>query len=166
MTGISRILPLISSGDSSAVNTLAEQGFFDSITTEEKRQLVFTAAQNGQAGMLRFLFEAHHLYSPDPDNQGQTLLHQAAKSGDAETVRFAMEILGFDPLQGDLYGVTPLDLARAAKKQEAVRAQVTLEEHMRQYLETGMDRKEAMKAVAKDRGLTKREVYAQLLGED
>ncbi len=119
MTGISRILPLISSGDSSAVNTLAEQGFFDSITAEEKRQLVFTAAQNGQAGMLRFLFEAHHLYSPDPDDQGQTLLHRAAQSGDADTVRFAMDILSFDPLQGDLCGITPLDLARSAEKPDA-----------------------------------------------
>jgi 16S rRNA (cytidine1402-2'-O)-methyltransferase len=34
---------------------------------------------------------------------------------------------------------------------------------MRRYEESGMDRKEAMKAVAKDRGISKREVYAQLL---
>ena len=48
-------------------------------------------------------------------------------------------------------------------RQEAVRAEMTLEQHMQQYLESGMDRKDAMKAVAKDRGMTKREVYAQLL---
>lgn len=53
-------------------------------------------------------------------------------------------------------------------RQEAVRSELTLQEHMRRYEESGMDRKEAMKAVAKDRGISKREVYAQLLqsGED
>ena len=49
------------------------------------------------------------------------------------------------------------------RKQEAVRESMTLEEHMQQYLDGGMDRKEAMKAVARDRGMTKRDVYAQLL---
>ena len=33
---------------------------------------------------------------------------------------------------------------------------------MEQYLSQGMDRKAAMKAVAKDRGITKREVYQYL----
>ena len=36
---------------------------------------------------------------------------------------------------------------------------------MKQYLDQGLEKKEAMKAVAKDRGMTKREVYSQLLGE-
>lgn len=36
-------------------------------------------------------------------------------------------------------------------------------EHMQLYLDRGMDRKEAMKAVAKDRGMSKREVYQKLL---
>ena len=53
-----------------------------------------------------------------------------------------------------------------ARKQEAVRSELPLTEHMQQYLDRGMDRKEAMKAVAKERGMTKREVYALLLEED
>lgn len=40
---------------------------------------------------------------------------------------------------------------------------MSLEEHMDIYLSQGIDRKEAMKMVAKDRGITKREVYAGLL---
>ena len=35
---------------------------------------------------------------------------------------------------------------------------------MKRYEETGMDRKEAMKAVAKDRGISKRDVYQYLTG--
>lgn len=41
--------------------------------------------------------------------------------------------------------------------------QLSLEEHMEVYLRQGMEKKEAMKQVAKDRGIGKREVYRQLL---
>lgn len=39
----------------------------------------------------------------------------------------------------------------------------TIEEHLSTYLEQGIDKKEAMKQVAKDRGITKRDVYQALL---
>lgn len=41
-----------------------------------------------------------------------------------------------------------------------------LEEHMAFYTRKGMDRKEAMKQVAKDRGCSKRDVYQQLLKQE
>lgn len=41
--------------------------------------------------------------------------------------------------------------------------QLSIEEHMDFYESQGMDRKEAMKKVAKDRGLSKRDVYQYLL---
>ena len=44
--------------------------------------------------------------------------------------------------------------------------QLSIEEHMRHYLDTGMDKKEAMKKVAKDRGISKREVYQVLLDQE
>lgn len=40
---------------------------------------------------------------------------------------------------------------------------MSIEEHMAYYEKQGMDRKSAMKQVAKDRGMGKREVYARLL---
>ena len=39
----------------------------------------------------------------------------------------------------------------------------SLEDHMNIYLSQGMDKKEAMKAVAKDRGVSKQDIYKQLL---
>ncbi len=51
-----------------------------------------------------------------------------------------------------------------SEKQERWGA-VALTEHMKHYLEQGYDKKEAMKAVAKDRGVSKRDIY-QLLIED
>lgn len=41
--------------------------------------------------------------------------------------------------------------------------EMSIEEHMKIYEDKGMDRKEAMKAVAKDRGISKREVYDYLI---
>ena len=41
--------------------------------------------------------------------------------------------------------------------------EMTIEEHMEVYLAQGMDKKEAMKAVAKDRGVSKRDIYQALL---
>ncbi len=41
--------------------------------------------------------------------------------------------------------------------------EMPLDKHMESYLAQGMSKKEAMKAVAKDRGVSKREIYAALL---
>ena len=53
------------------------------------------------------------------------------------------------------------------KKEEQIRAfeEMTLEEHMQMYLDEGLDKKEAMKKVAADRGVSKRDIYKELLGE-
>lgn len=53
------------------------------------------------------------------------------------------------------------------KKEEAQAAwkSMTIEEHMKYYEEGGMDEKTAMKQVAKDRGVPKREIYQYLLSK-
>lgn len=43
---------------------------------------------------------------------------------------------------------------------------ISIPEHMEQYLSQGMDKKQAMKQVAKDRGISKRDVYQALLDEE
>ena len=44
--------------------------------------------------------------------------------------------------------------------------ELSIEEHMKLYESKGMDRKECMKKVAKDRGLSKREIYDALIDRD
>lgn len=55
--------------------------------------------------------------------------------------------------------------SREELKQEEVAKweEMSIEEHMEYYLSQGVEKKEAMKMVAKDRGITKRDVYQQLL---
>ena len=61
-------------------------------------------------------------------------------------------------------------LVIAGRPEEEIRAEqaeawqeLSLEEHVAKYEAEGMDRKEAMKAVAKERGISKRDVYQELL---
>jgi len=51
------------------------------------------------------------------------------------------------------------------KREESIQSymEMSIEDHMKIYLEQGMDKKEAMKAVAKDRGVSKRDIYDALL---
>ena len=43
---------------------------------------------------------------------------------------------------------------------------MSLEDHMKIYLDEGLDKKAAMKKVAKDRGVSKRDIYNQLVQEE
>lgn len=58
--------------------------------------------------------------------------------------------------------------SREIIKQEEVKTweAMTIEEHMKVYTDTGMDKKKAMKAVAKDRGVSKRDIYNELLKQE
>ena len=53
--------------------------------------------------------------------------------------------------------------AELVQEERAKWEEMTIEEHMEVYLKQGMDKKEAMKAVAKDRGVSKRDIYQALL---
>lgn len=49
------------------------------------------------------------------------------------------------------------------KEKQASFEEMPVEDHMKIYLDQGMDKKEAMKLVAKDRGVSKRDIYNMLL---
>ena len=54
-------------------------------------------------------------------------------------------------------------LSELKKLEQLKWEEISIEEHMQLYESTGMDRKEAMKKVAKIRGISKRDVYTKLL---
>lgn len=60
-------------------------------------------------------------------------------------------------------GRSPQELIAQARQEWE---KLTISEHMAQYEAEGMEHKEAMKAVAKDRGIGKRDVYRMLLEEE
>ncbi|MBR6526647.1 MAG: 16S rRNA (cytidine(1402)-2'-O)-methyltransferase [Lachnospiraceae bacterium] len=56
--------------------------------------------------------------------------------------------------------------AEQKKESEENWQQLSIAEHMQHYLDAGVDKKEAMKKVAKDRGVSKRDIYQALLDEE
>jgi 16S rRNA (cytidine1402-2'-O)-methyltransferase len=61
-----------------------------------------------------------------------------------------------------LEGRSPQEMAE--EKQEQWEA-IALTEHMQLYLDKGLEKKEAMKMVAKDRGISRRDIYQMLIKE-
>ena len=54
------------------------------------------------------------------------------------------------------------DAQELKKEKIAAWESITVEEHVKKYMAEGMSEKDAMKQAAKDRGITKRDIYAQL----
>lgn len=54
-------------------------------------------------------------------------------------------------------------LSEKKEERQAKWQEMSIEEHMKYYEDAGTDRKEAMKLVAKDRGVSKRDIYQHLL---
>ncbi|MCM1283610.1 MAG: 16S rRNA (cytidine(1402)-2'-O)-methyltransferase [Muribaculaceae bacterium] len=57
-------------------------------------------------------------------------------------------------------------IAQCKKEQQEAWEALSLAEHMARYESQGIDRREAMKLVAKDRGVSKRDIYQELLQAD
>lgn len=82
----------------------------------------------------------------------QTTLQQALKYYEAQEPKGECVIV----VEGKSVGQIKEEQARAFEE-------MSLEEHMKRYEDQGIERKEAMRLVAKDRGIKKRDVYQQLL---
>ena len=81
----------------------------------------------------------------------------------SEAVRLVQE----EELRGEYVLVLEGRDREELKQEEAAKyMEIPLEEHLQSYLQQGMDKKEAMKRMAADRGCTKREIYQALLGRD
>ena len=81
------------------------------------------------------------------------------------TLEEALELYKSEEPRGE-YVLVVEGKSREKKRQESIAAweSMTIEEHMSYYEEQGIDQKSAMKQVAKDRGVGKREIYAYLNG--
>jgi len=56
-----------------------------------------------------------------------------------------------------------LDMSEKKQRQESRWQEMSIEEHLQMYIDEGLERNDAMKAVARDRGISKREVYQQTM---
>ena len=89
-----------------------------------------------------------------------TKIHEEVKRG---TLSELMEFYENNAPRGEFVIVIEGYSPEALKEEETKKFEaMSLEEHMEMYTSQGLSEKEAMKLVAKDRGLTKRDIYSEL----
>ena len=83
------------------------------------------------------------------------------------TLRGALELYEEKEPRGE-YVLVLEGKSREEREEESRREweQMSVKDHVALYEEKGMTRKEAMKAAAQDRGISRREIYDQLLEEN
>ncbi len=139
---------------------------------KKERQTVLSELVNETRTMI--LYEApHRLVKTLQEllevlgNRRMTLCRELTKKHETAFASTIEEILKFYETQepkGECVLVIEGKSRKDLEKQERARwEEMTIEAHMKIYLDQGIDKKEAMKRVAKDRGVSKRDVYQALL---
>ena len=149
---------------------------FEAFLPSEKkeRQEILESLKNETRTII--LYEApHHLKKTLTDlletlgDRNITLCRELTKiHEEAWMTTFSQALEAYESGEKQIRGEYVLVIdgrSREQLKEEASRRweEMPLAEHMQIYLKQGMDNKTAMKAVAKDRGKTKREIYQALL---
>ena len=126
----------------------------------ETRTIVLYEAPHRLVKTLKELLEAL-------GNRKMTLCRELTKKHETAFVSTIEDLLMYYETQepkGECVLVIEGKSRAALVEEERARfEELSVEEHMEQYLSQGMDRKEAMKQVAKDRGISKRDVYQYLM---
>ncbi|MDD6811171.1 MAG: 16S rRNA (cytidine(1402)-2'-O)-methyltransferase [Lachnospiraceae bacterium] len=127
---------------------------------EESRTMVLYEAPHHLVRTLNELYET-------VGNRRITLCRELTKKFETilpTTMKEALELYEREEPRGEYVLVIEGKSHQEKKEEEEKRWQtMSIEEHMSYYEEGGMDRKSAMKQVANDRGVTKREIYQYLL---
>lgn len=152
------------------------EGFLPSEKTDRKERRELLEELSGESRTI-ILYEApHHLKKTLEDlyealgNRRITLCRELTKRFEEAlpmTLESALEYYEANEPKGE-YVLVIEGKSRKEKRQEAIAAwdSMTIEEHMEYYENQGIAHKEAMKLVAKDRGVGKREIYARLHGNE
>ena len=139
----------------------------------DKKERKEILAELAEESRTMILYEApHHLVKTLTDlsetlgNRKITLCRELTKKFETilpTTIAEALQKYETEDPRGE-YVLVIAGKSREEKKREQIAAweDMSIEEHMAYYEKTGMDSKSAMKQVAKDRGVGKREIYDYL----
>jgi len=143
---------------------------------KKERQRLLTQLKEEERTIL--LYEApHHLRKTLEDfreafgeNRKITLARELSKKHE-EILYLDLDLAiekykGEDPRGEFALAIEGKSLEKKKEEAKALWEEWTMEEHLQKYLDNGLCEKEAMKMVAKDRGIGKREVYQYLKAKD
>ena len=166
-------------GPVACIDALILSGFstrrfvFEGFLPREKNERAEILAEIGKETRTVILYEApHHLKGTLEDlrvlgdDRNIALCRELTKKYEEisrKTIAEAIEYYKDNEPRGE-YVLVIEGLDKAALKEEAQKKweEMTIEEHMAIYEGKGLDNKEAMKMVAKDRGVSKRDIYNYL----
>lgn len=149
---------------------------FEGFLPADKKERRYVLTQLQREERTTILYEApHHLRGTLQelyDNLGDrriTLCRELTKKFEEAlpmTLASAIEYYGGNEPRGE-YVLVLAGADRAALEEEKRRnfEEMTLEEHMALYTDQGLSRKDAMKKVAADRGVSKRDIYKELMDQ-
>ena len=127
---------------------------------EESRTMILYEAPHHLKGTLKELYDAL-------GNRKITLCRELTKKFETvfpTTLEEALEYYEANDPRGEYVMVLEgKSHQQKIEEKQALALEIPIEEHMKMYEDKGVDRKEAMKLVAKERGISKREVYNYLL---
>ena len=127
---------------------------------EESRTMILYEAPHHLKGTLKELYDAL-------GNRKITLCRELTKKFETvfpTTLEEALEYYEANDPRGEYVMVLEgKSHQQKIEEKQALASEISIEEHMKMYEDKGVDRKEAMKLVAKERGISKREVYNYLL---
>lgn len=146
------------------------EGFLPS--DKKERKLVLQDLEDETRTII--LYEApHHLVSTLNElmsavgNRKITLCRELTKKFETIMPTTLQEALTFyekeDPRGEYVLVLEGKSFQKQIEEKQSSFLDISIEEHMKIYEDQGMDRKETMKQVAKDRGLSKRDVYQTLI---
>lgn len=144
------------------------EGFLPPVKNKKERQEVLEALRNETRTMV--LYEApHHLKGTLEElkevlggDRRISLCREMTKRYE-EVVRTTLsEALMLEPKGEYVLVIQGRSREALLKEKQDSFLSMTVEEHVEKYMEQGMDKKEAMKAAAKDRGVSKRDIYQAL----
>lgn len=150
---------------------------FEGFLPSDKKERKAVLAELEQESRTMIVYEApHHLVKTLEElretlgERRLTICRELTKKFETvmpTTLETALEYYGENEPRGEYVLVLEgKSLARKREEETIQWQQMPIEEHMEYYEQQGIGRKDAMKMVAKDRGIGKRDVYRMLLGEE
>lgn len=149
---------------------------FEAFLPADKKEKAQILAELQEESRTIILYEApHHLVRTLEElhqtlgNRRLTLCRELTKKFETvipTTIEEAISMYGHEEPRGEyVLVIEGKSLKQKKEARQAAWQSMSIEEHMAYYVEEGIDEKNAMKQVAKDRGVPKREIYQYLLAK-
>lgn len=149
---------------------------FEAFLPADKKEKAQIMAELQEESRTIILYEApHHLVRTLEElhqalgNRRLTLCRELTKKFETvipTTIEEAIAMYGHEEPRGEyVLVIEGKSLKQKKEARQAAWQSMSIEEHMAYYVEEGIDEKNAMKQVAKDRGVPKREIYQYLLAK-